>query len=80
MQLFGGDAVVEQTPCCAKGTVGGEGITIANDVIPTIVARNRANITPKVVGVYFPERVKAKSVILPEVDSYHLLKTLLFKH
>ena len=28
------------------------------------------------VGVYFPEKVKAKSVILPEVDSYHLLKTL----
>ena len=30
------------------------------------------------VGVYFPERTKAKSVILPEVDSHHLLKPLYF--
>ena len=28
------------------------------------------------VGVYFPEKVKAESVIFLQVDSHHLLRTL----
>jgi hypothetical protein len=34
----------------------------------------------KEVGVYFPERIENGSVILPEVDSHHLPKTLSSKN